>query len=170
MLFRSEQTWLEPIDGIPCYASWYSIRPFLPNVIAPAFLNYKDNIINLESIPNIISYINIVELTNNKLVEKSTDFTSFFDRNVNSKKLVKRKVLTRKNYLNKIGNCGYDTFVDGAKFRKISKLITGTPQDVVVPIEVMLCGNCGEICEELLPEQMKVLAEIDKRNSEESAS
>ena len=67
-------------------------------------------------------------------------------------------------------HCGYDTFVDGAKFRKISKLITGTPQDVVVPIEVMLCGNCGEICEELLPEQMKVLNEIDKRNSEESGS
>ena len=64
--------------------------------------------------------------------------------------------------------CGYDVFVDGAKFRKISKLITGTPQDVVVPIEVMLCGNCGEICEELLPEQMKVLSEIDKRNSEEN--
>ena len=63
-------------------------------------------------------------------------------------------------------HCGYDVFVDGAKFRKISKLITGTPQDVVVPIEVMLCGNCGEICEELLPEQMKVLSEIDKRNSE----
>jgi len=36
--------------------------------------------------------------------------------------------------------------------------------------KVMLCGNCGEICEELLPEQMKVLSEIDKRNSEESAS
>lgn len=66
------------------------------------------------------------------------------------------------------GECGYDVFVDGAKFRKISKLITGTPQDIVVPIEVMLCGNCGEICEELLPEQMKVLNEIDKRNAEES--
>ena len=66
-------------------------------------------------------------------------------------------------------DCGYDVFVDGAKFRKISKLITGTPQDIVVPIEVMLCGNCGEVCEELLPEQMKVLAEIDKRNSEENA-
>lgn len=65
-------------------------------------------------------------------------------------------------------HCGYDVFIDGSKFRKISKLITGTPQDVVVPIEVMMCGNCGEICEELLPEQMKVLAEIDRRNAEET--
>ena len=65
-------------------------------------------------------------------------------------------------------HCGYDVFIDGSKFRKISKLITGTPQDVIVPIEVMMCGNCGEICEELLPEQMKVLAEIDRRNAEET--
>ena len=65
-------------------------------------------------------------------------------------------------------HCGYDIFVDGSKFRKLSKLITGTPQDVIVPIEVMMCGNCGEICEELLPEQMKVLAEIDRKNAEET--
>jgi DNA-directed RNA polymerase subunit RPC12/RpoP len=65
-------------------------------------------------------------------------------------------------------HCGYDVFVDGSKFRKVSKLITGTPQDVIVPIPVLLCGNCGHICEELLPEQMKVLEEIDKRNMEKN--
>ena len=64
--------------------------------------------------------------------------------------------------------CGYDVFVDGAKFRRISKLITGTPQDVIVPIEVMLCGNCGEVCEELLPEQMKALEQLDKQRAEET--
>jgi DNA-directed RNA polymerase subunit RPC12/RpoP len=65
------------------------------------------------------------------------------------------------------GECGYDTFVDGAKFRRISKLITGTPQDVIVPIDVYLCANCGEMCEDLLPEQMKVLQELDKKRNEE---
>ena len=65
-------------------------------------------------------------------------------------------------------HCGYDVFVDGAKFRRISKLITGTPQDVIVPIEVMLCGNCGEVCEELLPEQMKALEQLDKQRAEET--
>ena len=64
-------------------------------------------------------------------------------------------------------HCGYDTFVDGAKFRRISKLITGTPQDVIVPIDVYLCGNCGEICQDLLPEQMKVLQELDKKRNQE---
>jgi hypothetical protein len=65
-------------------------------------------------------------------------------------------------------HCGYDVFIDGAKFRKISKLVTGTPQDVVVPIEVLLCGACGEVCTELLPEQMKALEELDRINAEKN--
>ena len=40
-------------------------------------------------------------------------------------------------------NCGYDVFIPGTKFRTISKIVTGTPQDVVIPIEVYLCGRCG---------------------------
>ena len=64
------------------------------------------------------------------------------------------------------GSCGDDVFVTAGKFRKISKLITGTPQDVVVPIDVMLCSNCGEICEELMPEQLKALTQMDKNKSE----
>jgi len=67
------------------------------------------------------------------------------------------------------GSCGDDVFVTAGKFRKISKLITGTPQDVVVPIDVMLCANCGEICEELMPEQLKALMELDKINAEKNA-
>jgi hypothetical protein len=66
-------------------------------------------------------------------------------------------------------HCGYDIFVDGSKFRKISKLVTGTPQDVVVPIEVLLCGNCGEVCEELLSPQLKMLEELDKKKQEDNA-
>ena len=65
-------------------------------------------------------------------------------------------------------HCGYDVFIDGSKFRKISKLITGTPQDVVVPIEVLLCGNCGEICQELFSPQLAVLEELDKKKKEEN--
>ena len=64
-------------------------------------------------------------------------------------------------------HCGYDIFVDGSKFRKISKLVTGTPQDVVVPIEVLLCANCGEVCEELLSPQLAILEELDKKRNEE---
>jgi len=66
------------------------------------------------------------------------------------------------------GSCGDDVFVTAGKFRKISKLITGTPQDVVVPIDVMLCANCGEICEELMPEQLKALMQMDKNKEAEN--
>jgi hypothetical protein len=62
--------------------------------------------------------------------------------------------------------CGDDVFVTAGKFRKISKLITGTAQDVVVPIDVMLCANCGQICEELMPEQLKALMQMDKNKAE----
>lgn len=63
-------------------------------------------------------------------------------------------------------SCGDSVFVTAGKFRKISKLLTGTPQDVVVPIDVMLCANCGEVCEELMPEQLRALERMDKQNAE----
>ena len=54
-------------------------------------------------------------------------------------------------------NCGYDVFIPGSKFRTISKLVTGTPQDVIIPIEVFLCGECGEVNEAFLPQEIKNL-------------
>ena len=63
--------------------------------------------------------------------------------------------------------CGYDVFIDGSKFRKISKIVAGTNQDVIVPMETLLCGNCGEISEELQSPQMKALEQLDKEKSDE---
>lgn len=60
------------------------------------------------------------------------------------------------------GECGYDIFVSGVKARKISKIAANTPQDVVIPFDVMLCGNCGEVIDELFPEQIKVLEKMDE--------
>ena len=65
-------------------------------------------------------------------------------------------------------HCGYDRFVTGGKFRKISKLLTGTPQDVIVPIDVFLCGNCGEISQELMAPELKALEQLDKQRAEET--
>jgi len=36
-------------------------------------------------------------------------------------------------------------------FKKVSKLLTGTHQDQVAPIQVMRCCDCGTPCEELTP-------------------
>ena len=58
-------------------------------------------------------------------------------------------------------DCGFDVFVPGVKFRTISKLITSPPQDVMIPIDVYLCGNCGKVNEQLLPEEIKKLDSKD---------
>jgi len=56
-------------------------------------------------------------------------------------------------------DCGHDVFIGGTKFRKISKILTGTPQDMLIPIEVFVCGNCGEINKELYPKELQLLDE-----------
>jgi hypothetical protein len=52
--------------------------------------------------------------------------------------------------------CGGEIFVQGFGFRKISKLLTGKPKDEVIPVEMFLCGDCGEVLNELLPPGLKV--------------
>lgn len=51
--------------------------------------------------------------------------------------------------------CGGSVFIPGNKFLKISKIITGTPQDAIIPVELYLCGDCGEINQELLPKELQ---------------
>lgn len=51
--------------------------------------------------------------------------------------------------------CKGTVFIPANKFLKVSKLVTGTPNDAIVPVEIYVCGDCGEIIEELLPEQLK---------------
>lgn len=58
--------------------------------------------------------------------------------------------------------CGFDVFVPGIKFRTISRLVTSTPQDVMIPIDVYLCGECGKVNEQLLPEEIK---KLDSKNN-----
>ena len=58
--------------------------------------------------------------------------------------------------------CLYDVFLDAMKFRKISKLLTGTPQDMIFPVEIFVCGQCGAVNKELLPEQLKELDKNEK--------
>ena len=55
----------------------------------------------------------------------------------------------------KCQDCGGTVFIPGTKFLKLSKLVTGTPQDAIIPVELFLCGDCGEINQELLPNELK---------------
>ena len=55
--------------------------------------------------------------------------------------------------------CGGTVFIPGTKFLKISKMVTGTPNDAIIPVELYLCGDCGEINQELLPKELKATNE-----------
>jgi len=53
--------------------------------------------------------------------------------------------------------CGNDTFMDGMKFRKVSRLLTGAPMDSVIPIQIFLCTQCGKALNEMLPDEFNNL-------------
>lgn len=52
-------------------------------------------------------------------------------------------------------SCGNDIFINGSMFRKVSRLLTGTTKDALVPINVPICGKCGEALQDLLPEELR---------------
>lgn len=43
--------------------------------------------------------------------------------------------------------CGNDTFREANYLRKISKLLTGSPEDTIIPIPTVMCAKCGHINE-----------------------
>ena len=43
--------------------------------------------------------------------------------------------------------CGNDTFKEVAYLRKISKLLTGSPEDTVVPLPTFACSKCNHVNE-----------------------
>lgn len=48
-------------------------------------------------------------------------------------------------------NCEGIFFQEVHMFKKISKLLTGSPKDTVVPIPAYRCSDCGSVAEEFLP-------------------
>lgn len=57
------------------------------------------------------------------------------------------------------------TFLSGIKIRKLSKLAYGGDQDMVIPFEVYLCGDCGAEQDSLKPVQLRALEAKDKMNT-----
>jgi DNA-directed RNA polymerase subunit RPC12/RpoP len=52
-------------------------------------------------------------------------------------------------------NCNGSIFLPANKFLTVPKIAAGTPQDLLIPVEVYVCGDCGELCEELLPKEFQ---------------
>jgi len=55
-------------------------------------------------------------------------------------------------------NCGSHYFKEVVILKKVSKLITGSPEDTLVPFPTYMCNGCGHVNEEfkLFDEQKKV--------------
>jgi len=51
--------------------------------------------------------------------------------------------------------CGGQVFAEGVVFRKVSRLLTGQPDDGVMPIPAFYCVKCQEPLEEMLPDELK---------------
>lgn len=47
--------------------------------------------------------------------------------------------------------CESSTFQPALMLRKVSKFLSGTPQDGIIPVEVFACMTCGHINDEFQP-------------------
>lgn len=54
----------------------------------------------------------------------------------------------------KCENCNNDLYRSAFKFKKVSKLLTGSPKDQIIPIEIFVCTGCGEMLKELMPKEL----------------
>ena len=66
--------------------------------------------------------------------------------------------------------CGGKTFLPAMKMRRLSKLAYGGDQDMMIPFEVYLCGDCGEEQDELKPVQLRALEQKDKLQASQTRS
>jgi hypothetical protein len=54
-----------------------------------------------------------------------------------------------------ICECGNLTFKEVMYMRKESRLISGLPEDRMVPIQLIACDKCGELLEAFIPAPLK---------------
>ena len=45
----------------------------------------------------------------------------------------------------KCAQCGNSIFIQGYVIKKISAIVSPTGEEVIAPVQVFNCGNCGEI-------------------------
>ena len=45
-------------------------------------------------------------------------------------------------------DCGNDMFMTAMKFRRLSKLLAGSKEDQIIPVQVFMCTACGNVNKE----------------------
>jgi DNA-directed RNA polymerase subunit RPC12/RpoP len=51
--------------------------------------------------------------------------------------------------------CGNNMFMQGYRFKKVSRLLTGGAKDTVLPVEVYICTQCSKPLQDLLPQELQ---------------
>jgi len=51
--------------------------------------------------------------------------------------------------------CSNETFTEGVILKKISRFVTGTPKDAIVPIPIFVCTSCNNVNDEFIPNILK---------------
>jgi hypothetical protein len=51
--------------------------------------------------------------------------------------------------------CEGQVFTEGVILRKVSRFLTGQPQDGLIPIPVFICNKCQHVNEEFLPKELQ---------------
>lgn len=52
-------------------------------------------------------------------------------------------------------NCKSNVLQSLSMFMKFSKLLVGSPEDIIQPIPVVVCSDCGTLIEELLSKELR---------------
>ena len=66
----------------------------------------------------------------------------------------------------KCDSCGNQTFRETYLIRKISKLLTGLPQDMTVPYPIFTCDKCGNINNDFKPREFSIDEAASKISNE----
>lgn len=53
--------------------------------------------------------------------------------------------------------CNHPFFKASVILRKVSRFLTGTDKDAIIPIQVFACAKCNHVNKEFLPEPVKDL-------------
>lgn len=65
-------------------------------------------------------------------------------------------------------HCGGEYFINAVMVKKFSKFVTGTSNDAVVPVDILLCGSCGKPVDELIPHQLRKKPQEQQEQSSET--
>lgn len=65
---------------------------------------------------------------------------------------------------NVVCECGNKVFVEGYVIKRISRILTGSPNDTLYPIPLYVCSKCGKVPTEFLEKAnaSKIFGETEK--------